>query len=69
MYASEHSVQREETLHVLKADNMQLARFASTEGQTEKWALIFTFAYDGSTREWRKFGEDVMDCVVGLVKL
>lgn len=69
MCASEHCAQREESLQVVKADSMQLPRFAPTEEQTEKWALIFTFACDESTREWRKSGEDVMDCVVGLVKL
>jgi len=69
MCASEHCAQREESLQVVMADNMQLPRFASTEEQTEKWALIFTFAYDGSTWEWRKSGQDVMDCVVGLVKI
>lgn len=51
MCASEHCAQREESLQVVKADNMQLPMFASTEEQTKKWALIFTFAYDGSTRE------------------
>jgi hypothetical protein len=51
MCASEHCVQREESLMVVKADNMQLPMLASTEEQTEKCAIIFTFAYDGSTRE------------------
>jgi len=69
MCASEHCAQREGSLQLVKADNMQLPVSVSTEEQTEKWALIFTFAYDGSTREWRKSGEDVMDCVVGLVKI
>jgi hypothetical protein len=51
MCASEHCAQREESLQVVKADSMQLPRFAPTEEQTEKWALIFTFACDESTRE------------------
>jgi hypothetical protein len=51
MRTSEHCAQIEESSQVVKTDNMQLPMFASTEEQIEKWALIFTFAYDGSTRE------------------
>lgn len=43
MCASEHCAQAEQSSQVVKADNMQLPRFESTEEQTEKWALIFYF--------------------------
>jgi hypothetical protein len=68
MCATEHCAQREESLHAVKTDNVQLPVFKSTEGNIEKWALTFTFANDGYARDWQKSGE-IMDCEMGPVQL